>query len=139
MGSEEEVNDKIAESSEISSMDKETTEKPEKEYTSNEFDVETEKIGTIGRIDEIDESPVESKDNVESSEQVSECENKDETKDLDNREEAEDLAEISLEREIEEKTPKYSEQVSSKDQNTTDKSLEGEIKDGIEDKEEEKK
>merc|ERR1712189_131706 len=49
------------------------------------------------------------------------------------------LAEISLDGEIEEKTPKYSEQVSSKDQYSTDKSLDGEIKDGIEDKEEKKK
>merc|ERR1712112_508894 len=97
--SEGEVNDKIAESSEqISSMDQETTEKSDKECTSNEIDVKTEEIETIGSIDEVDESPVESKDNVESSEQVSECEIKDETKDIKKEEEAKNITEKSTEK-----------------------------------------
>merc|ERR1712029_1078386 len=91
---EGEENDKIAESSEeISSMDQETTEKSDKGFTSNEIDVKTEEIETIGSIDEIDESPVESKDNIESSEQVSECE----IKDIGKEEEAKNLNEKSSE------------------------------------------
>merc|ERR1711872_492329 len=82
--SEGEVNDKIAESSEqISSMDQETTEKSDKECTSNEIDVKTEEIETIGIIDEIDESQVESKNKIETSEQVSECEIKDEIEEIE--------------------------------------------------------
>merc|ERR1719342_1944550 len=66
--SEGELNDKIAESSEqISSMDQETTEKSDKECTSNEIDVKTEEIKTIGSIDENDESPVEAMSLTEKS------------------------------------------------------------------------
>merc|ERR1712198_89248 len=113
--------------------DKEITEKPDKEYTSNEFDVETEEIGTIGSIGEIDESPVESKDNVESSEQVSECEIKDETKAIEKEEEAKDPTEIPSEGETKQETPESSEQVSSKVQDTKEKSSVGKIKDETKD------
>merc|ERR1712112_794414 len=118
--SEGEVNDKIAESSEqISSIDQETTEKSDKECTSNQIDVKTEEIETIGNIDEIDESPVEFKDNIESSEQVSECEIKDEIKDIKKEEEAKNITEKSTEKETKRETLESSEQVSSKDQDTT--------------------
>merc|ERR1711973_620754 len=127
--SEGEKNDKIAESSEqISSMDQETTEKSDKEFTSNEIDLKTEEIETIGSIDEIDESPVESKDNIESSEQVSECEIKDEIKDIEKEEEAKNMNEKSTEEETKQETLESSEQVSSKYKDTTEISSEGEAK-----------
>merc|ERR1711973_825110 len=132
--SQGEKNDKIAESSEqISSMDQETTEKSDKEFTSNEIDVKTKEIETIGSIDEIDESPVESKDNIESSEQVLECEIKDEIKHIEKEEEAKNMNEKSTEEETKQETLESSEQVSSIDQDTTEKLLESKIKDETKD------
>merc|ERR1712029_1133113 len=108
--------------------DQETTEKSYKEFTSNEIDVKTEEIETIGSIDEIDESPVESKDNIESSEQVSECEIKDEIKDIEKEEEAKNMNEKFTEEETKHETSESSEQVFSIDQDTTEKLSESKIK-----------
>merc|ERR1712131_254557 len=64
--------------------------------------------------------PIVSKDNIESSEQVSECEIKDEIEEIEK-------AHIALN--LTEETPESSKHVSSKDQDTTEISSEGEIKD----------
>merc|ERR1712189_3250 len=131
--SEGETKQETPESSEqVYSNDQDTTEKSsesDKECTSIEIAVKTEDIETIGSIDEIDESPVESKDNKESSGQVSECEIKDEIKKIEKEEKAKNQTEKSSEGETKEGTPKFSEQVSSKDQETTEKLSEGEIND----------
>merc|ERR1712131_279928 len=108
----------------------------EKEFYLSSSGVELYSVKTDEKEKEKEEEPKhltekssEGETKLELPEKSSEGEIKDETKDLNNKEEAEDLAEISLDGEIEEKTPKYSEQVSSKDQYSTDKSLDGEIKD----------
>merc|ERR1712189_176968 len=93
----------------------------------------TEEIETIGSIDKIDESPVESKDNIESSEKVSKCEIKDEIKKIEKEDKPKNLTEKSSEGETKEGTPKFTEQVSSKDQEATEKSSEGETKDETKD------
>merc|ERR1712058_178704 len=106
----------MGESEQISSIDQETTEKSDKECTSNQIDVKTEEIETIGNIDEIDESPVEFKDNIESSEQVSECE----IKDIEKEEEAKNLSVKFSEGKTKQETPESLEQLVSKDQDTTE-------------------
>merc|ERR1712198_832026 len=67
----------------------------------------------------------------------SEGEIKDETKDIEKEEDANDLTEKAVEGGTKPKPPESSEQVSSKDQDTTEKSSEGEIKEKTKDLEKE--
>merc|ERR1711872_327877 len=129
----EKKQEKPESSEQVSSKDQDTTEKSSEGATkdetkdkekeekakdlnenSSEIAVKTKEIETIGSIDEIADSPVESKDNIESSEQVSECEIKDEIKKIEKDEKAKNLTEKSSEGETKEGTPESSEQVSSR-------------------------